>query len=357
MDSRERVLCACSLGIPDRVPRAIGLEHGFAQTVINMIKTEDPDIDTSDLDLDSYFKNDSRYVGIGPTRMNTDFSIYFDRTGLEFDEWGCAKRWDNSRHYAEYFYPLAGADSVEEIDSYPWPDYFENYRYEGMDADVKRLHDKGLAVLGGPSAFFEIAWQIRSMERLMEDMVLDPAMADAVYERILERNIRYAQECARADVDILFLGDDVAMQTGLMMSPDLWRRYLGRSMKCVIDAAKKIKPDILAWYHSDGDITQLIPDLIDAGINILNPLQPECVDADYIKKQYGGRLAFWGAIGVQSVIPFGTPDEVYAHVCSQIKILGKNGGFVAAPSHVLERDTPLENLKAMIKAIDDCGTY
>jgi len=351
------LLTACRLGVPDRIPRAIVFEHGFAADVKQMLRKENPNLDVESLDLAEYFKTDPRWVYIRPTREKHDFDRYFERHDLAFDEWGRGRKWDDTRHYAEYFYPLAKVESIAEIESYPWPDYFEKYRYAGIAEEVAGLHAKGFAVLGGPCAFFEIAWQIRSMERLMEDMLLNPEMAQALYDRILERNVRFARECALAGVDILYLGDDVAMQNGLMMSRELWRKYLGTGMRAMINAAHEVKPDMLTWYHSDGDIAALVPDLIDVGLNILNPVQPECCDAEFLKKTYGNKLAFWGGLGVQSILPFGTPEEVREHVRWQIKIMGTDGGYVVAPSHILERDTPWENFKAMIQAIDEFGQY
>jgi uroporphyrinogen decarboxylase len=113
----------------------------------------------------------------------------------------------------------------------------------------------------------------------------------------------------------------------------------------------------LIWYHSDGNITGLIPDLIEVGVEILNPIQPECVDQARVKREYGHRLAFWGGLGVQSVLPFGTPDEVRSHVKGVIEALGADGGLVVGPAHVLERDTPIENILAMKQAIDEYGEY
>lgn len=357
MTSRERLLTACRLGVPDRIPRAINFEHGFAAVVKQMLRKENQHLDGNSLDLAEYFKTDPRWVYICPTNKKADFYRYFERDDIEFDEWGLGKKWDNTRHYAEYFYPLVNAETLADIEAYPWPDYFEDYRYEGLADKVGQFHKRGFAVLGGPCAFFEIAWQIRSMERLMEDMLLNPEMAHAVYDRILERNVRYARECALAGVDILYLGDDVAMQKGLMMSRELWRKYLGQGMRAMIRAAREVKPNILSWYHSDGDIAPLVPDLIEAGVNILNPVQPECCDAEFLKRTYGDRLAFWGGLGVQSVIPFGTSDQVREHVRKQIEKLGRGGGYVVGPSHVLERDTPWGNFMAMVKAINDFGLY
>jgi uroporphyrinogen decarboxylase len=357
MTCRERMLTACRRGVPDRVPRALEFEHGFATSVRKRLARDTRDCDEARIDLEGHFRNDARRVRLNPPRTPGDFSRYFNRTNVEIGEWGNGQIWDSTRHYAEYIYPLANAERVSQIDEYPWPDWLESYRYEGLVERVADLKRRGFAVCGGPGAYFELAWQIRSMERLMEDMLLNEKMAFAVYDRILERNVRYARECARAGVDILYLGDDVSMQTGLMMSVGVWRKYLAPGMRAVITAAREIKPDMLVFYHSDGNITDLVPDLIEVGLDILNPVQPECVDPAQLKRTFGGKLAFWGGLGVQSIIPFGSAAEVREHVRSMIEVLGRGGGYVVAPSHWLERDTPWENLLAMVAAIDEYGSY
>jgi uroporphyrinogen decarboxylase len=141
------------------------------------------------------------------------------------------------------------------------------------------------------------------------------------------------------------------------MSKKLWRQWFGPRLQRVIQAAKEIKPEIIIQYHSDGKINDLVPDLIAAGVEVLNPVQPECVDHRWIKATYGNQIAFWGGLGVQSVLPFGTPDEVRQHTRQVIETLGAGGGLVVGPSHVIERNTPLENIFAMLEAMDEYGVY
>jgi len=343
--------------VPDRVPRYMGFEDGLVPVIRAAIAREQPGLDPETIDLDKHFRCDPRWVWPNAPRRVNDFSRYFRDAGIEWDEWGRGRKWDATRHYAEFLYPLKDAETTAEFAEYPWPDLLEDYRYEGIADQVHALQEQGFPVLGGPSETFEKAWQVRSMERLMEDMLLNPELAHACLDPVVERNVRIAQQCARAGADILFLGDDVATQRGLMMSVETWRQYLGPAMTSIIHAAREIKPDILVWYHSDGNITELVPDLIRVGLDILNPVQPECVDAAFLKRTYGDRLAFWGGLGVQSVLPFGTPEEVREHVRRMIAVLGESGGYVVAPSHMLERDVSYANLKAMVQAIDDFGSY
>jgi uroporphyrinogen decarboxylase len=223
---------------------------------------------------------------------------------------------------------------------------------------VGELQARGLAVIGGlEETVFEIAWQLRSMERLFGDIFDHDEKAAVLLDKITDRRVATAQAYASAGVDILALGDDVAMQNGLLMSKKMYRQWFKPRLARVILAARERNPDVKIWYHSDGKINDLIPDLIEAGVEILNPVQPECVDPTWVKATYGGELAFSGGLGVQSVLPFGTPVEVRAHVRETIHALGAGGGLIVGPSHVIERDVPLENILAMLAAIDEYGAY
>jgi uroporphyrinogen decarboxylase len=351
MTSRERVLTASRRGKPDRVPRDLQFERRVSTMMQEFYGTED---------LIAATRSDVIDVGPKQTRFPQDYARYFSRGDVTWDEWGRGRVWDAEDHYAEYLYPLENAETVDEILNYPWPDLEEPYRYESLGEDVANIQKKGYAVRGSADVsetVFEIAWQLRSMDRLFQDMFHDEEMAAALLDQIILRNTAQAQAYARAGVDILYVGDDVAMQTGLMISRKLWRKWLGPRLGGVIQAAREIKPDILVQYHSDGKINDLIPDLIQAGVDILNPVQPECVDHHWVKEQFGDKLAFNAGLGVQSVLPFGTAEEVKKHVHEVIDILGAGGGLIIGPSHVIERDTPLENILAMIEAIDEYGVY
>lgn len=204
---------------------------------------------------------------------------------------------------------------------------------------------------------FETAWQLRGMTQLFEDIHHNDEKAEYLLNHITTYREASARAFAKAGADIIFLGDDVAMQTGLMISPRMYRQWFKPYLTRVIQAAKQVNPDVLIQYHSDGMINKLVPDLLEAGIDILNPVQPECVDHVWIKQTYGDQLAFCGGIGVQSVLPFGKPEEVRQHVRGVIQTLGVDGGLIIAPSHVIERDVSIENIEAMLSAIDEFGRY
>jgi uroporphyrinogen decarboxylase len=349
MTSRERVLAAARRQQPDRVPRTIPIEEAVYKRLCEQLGVSN---------LGRAFKDDHYWVGPRPTHLSQEFGAYFSRPGVTWDEWGRGRIWDERHQYAEYLYPLQNAQTVAEILAYPWPDYAASYRFEGLQEDVSAAQRQGLAVVGGlQETIFEIAWQLRSFDILFEDIIAQDEKAQVVLDQITAQRVTAARSYALAGVDILSLGDDVAMQERLLMSPKMWRQWLRPRLAQVINAAREIKPDILIWYHSDGKINDLVPDLIEVGVDILNPVQPECVDHAWIKGAYGDRLTFCGGLGVQSVLPFGTPEQVREHVRQTITALGGGGGLIVGPSHVIEMDTPIENIFAMLSAIDEFGVY
>jgi uroporphyrinogen decarboxylase len=165
-----------------------------------------------------------------------------------------------------------------------------------------------------------------------------------------------AERYAAAGCDVLSLGDDVSTQLTMMMKVATWREFIKPRLAKVIEAAKKVKPDILIFYHGDGNLQAIIPELIEIGVEILNPVQPECMDPVTIKKQYGDRLSFWGAIGTQTVMPFGTPQQV-REVCEKmIQEVGRGGGLGLAPTHVLEPEVPWENIQSFVDVVKEHNT-
>jgi uroporphyrinogen decarboxylase len=150
-------------------------------------------------------------------------------------------------------------------------------------------------------------------------------------------------------VDILRLGDDVTCQNGWIFGRDNYRKYFKERHKNIVDAAKKIKPDILVFLHSDGKVYELVPELIDVGIDILNPVQPECNDLNKIVDDFGQKISFWGGIGTQTTMPFGSPEEVEKKTIETAGILGKYGNLLLAPTHILEPEVPWENVTTFVK--------
>ena len=152
-------------------------------------------------------------------------------------------------------------------------------------------------------------------------------------------------------VDMIWTGDDMGMQTGMLISPRIWRKFFKARMANFIASLKAINPQVKVAYHSDGNIFAIIPDLIEIGLDVLNPIQPACMDPVQLKKSFGDRLCFWGSMDEQYTLPFGTPEQVRQEVLTRLRTLGKNGGLILGPTHHVQLDTPMENFWAMINTI------
>jgi uroporphyrinogen-III decarboxylase len=201
------------------------------------------------------------------------------------------------------------------------------------------------------TTIFECAWALRGYEHLLTDFLLNPGMA----ERILDMPFRYhltaAEKLVEMGVDMIWLGDDVGGQSSMLFSPDLWRKFLKPRMAQITASLKRLNPRLKVAYHSDGMIYPIIADLIDIGVDVLNPIQPGAMDPSRLAEDFGADLCFWGSIDIQHTLPFGSPAEVEAEVRSRIKTLGEKGGLILGPTHNLQLDTPMENFWAMVDTI------
>jgi len=219
-----------------------------------------------------------------------------------------------------------------------------------MKQAVEEVHTRGLVAETVVGHMYENAWQVRGYEEFLTDMHDAPERCEYILDRFAERNERIAAVAGRAGADMLLTGDDVANQSTLMFSKEMWRRFMKPRWARVFAAARAGNPHIQIWYHSDGNITSIIPDLIEIGVTILHPLQPECLDLEPLKKAFGTQLVFEGTIGTQSTMPFGSPDEVRRVVRERKRTLGDDGALILAPTHVLEPEVPLENIEAFVDA-------
>ncbi len=351
MSPRERVRTAMRREVPDRVPKEAGFTPAIQELFRERTGSENPA---------EYFGMERRTVGFRAWEESRDFTPWYPEgvpEGTVFNDYGSGRVPSDFYHFTSRIYPLERATTIEELEEYPWPDYTPEHRHEHLEDAVAELHAEEWFVAGGVGHIWEMAWQLTRMEKLMEDMTLNPEFAAYIFDRICEDRAFQARRYAEAGADMIACGDDIGMQDRLMMSPKMWREWLKPRWRKVIKAAKDANPDCLAWYHSDGDIREVIPDLIEIGFDILNPIQPECMDPAALKRQYGDQIAFWGCIGTQTTMPFGTPEDVRESVRWTIEHVGAGGGLLVAPTRVLEPDVPWENIVAMFEAVDEYGAY
>jgi len=353
MTGLERVDTAMRRRTPDRVPAVLyGELIGYVPAVTEMLAQHCGKTLPRD-----YFGFDITAVSPAPTRQTSDFSAYLPSTpGTVIDEWGVGWEHGDYLHYARILHSMEPLTSTE-LREYPFPDLDADYRYENVSAQIRHWHDNGLAAACFPGSIFEQAWFLRGMPQLFADIANAPEDATFLLDRITDIVAGAAARLAAAGLDLLILGDDIATQNGMMMSLDMYRAVFKPRLTRVIHAAKDAKPDIHVFYHSDGNVWDAIPDLIDAGITVLNPVQPECVDPAAVKREFGDRLAFFGTMSVQRTFPFGTPDDVKNEVKLRMETIGNGGGLLLAPTHVLQPDTPWENIVAFFQAIEEYGYY
>ena len=355
---RERILTACRRGQPDLVPYIFSVTPPMQATF---------ERETGGADIAEYFEFDCRSVGIGPTRKQSDFRPYFADRALApntcIDEWGVAETPPTqddpmTRHFRQRLSPLRHATTIAEVDAFPLPDLDADYRFAGMAAKVAAYKSRGLAVQGGLGfSTFDYSWLIRGMDQFMMDMVSHTPMAEAIMDRVLAVLRNTVRKYVAAGIDIAIWGEDVGTERAMMMSPRLWRRMIKPRFQSMIQAAKEVNPEVVIWYHSCGHIEPIIPDLIEIGVEVLNPIQPEAMDPARLKALYGDRLAFWGGVSVQRTMPFGAPSQVRAEVKERIETVGRDGGFVIAPAHTLEPEVPWQNVLAFVEAALDYGRY
>lgn len=354
MIPRERLLTALSRRTPDRVPYTLS----FNREAIKIYQSE-----TRLENVLDAFRIQQDEVPIGFRESKCDLARYAEfhgelKPGTYFNEWGTAFEPGSNPAFDHVTPPLTGERTAKEITDYPLSDLTADYRHCDLDERVKAVQDQGLAAHGAMAmTIFEVAWQIRGFDELLMGFLTNEEATTVLVDRITDLRVFQARRFAEAGVDILHVGDDVGMEDRMILSPDVWRTWMKPRLARVIQSALDVNPDLFIHYHSDGYVEPIIPDLIEIGINVLNPVQPECMDPVKLKHQYGDRLAFWGTMGTQTTMPFGTPDEVRRVVKRMVETVGAGGGLVLAPTHTLEPEVPWENVVALVEAVEEYGRY
>jgi len=351
MSPRERVLTALDGGTPDRVPCALAFYPvRFARLVPRSLRRGNPvDVHFVELPLSSEEKALAKRVEKLPydTRLGSPGQV------LTYRRWGYHPESPDARN------PLMHAQTLNDLRAFPFPDVSGSRPADRLHAEVADWHARGLAVggnlphLGGE--LFESAWRLRGLQNFLLDMVERPQWADYLLDRLTALARRNAQTLAGGGVDVLALDDDVGMPGTMFMSPALWRRFFKLRMAEIITAARIVKPDLRVLYHSEGCIEPILDDLIEIGVNALNPLQPEHMDARAVRERYGSRLALWGTVGSHTTFSFGTPQQIHDEVRMRIETLGRAGLILCPAYDIDEPDIPRENIAAFLDAVHRYG--
>ena len=256
------------------------------------------------------------------------------------------------------FHPLAAVDTLEHLAEYPFPDFPGSGADGRLQDKVEVLKAEGYTVLGQMSqTILETAYNMRGLEQLMIDFYEHPQYVEFLFQRIAENRHFQARRFAEAGVDILRIGDDIATQRGLLLSPELYRERIKPYHASVIAEARRVNPSIEVKYHSDGNLTALLPDLIDIGVTIINPVQPECMDLARVKREFGTELVLWGCMPGQSVFAHGSRDDVQRHLRFLMEYVAPGGGLVVKFTNFLITDKSLENLQVFFEVFCESCKY
>lgn len=310
-----------------------------------------------------YFREgDIRYVGTEPAGDRERFATYLPDLPAEAEVscWGVGRiaLQNTQGHHAghRYFHPLADVDTVAGLDAYPWPDLSTARDPHDLRAEVKALHEAEFAVVGNASqTVLETAYLMRGIDRLFLDFYERPDYVDALFAKLTEQ--RLAQMCmlAVAGVDAVRIGDDIATQEALMISLPMYRERLKPHHAAAVRAAREVAPNLPIAYHSDGNITALLPDLIEIGVTAINPVQPECMDLRAVSREFGSDLALWGCTPVQSIYAHGTPDQVREHTRLLFEGIAPARGLIVQFMNIVITPHVLRSLAAFFEEFAERG--
>lgn len=331
MTPRERVELALSHQETDLTPYSLEFDLNTRESLVELAGDE-----RFDRDLEHHFA----YVGIGypETAARVDRNHYTDAFGVIWEEailgeLGVVRD------------PILREPSLQ---GYQFPATQVPGLFDDFGVRVVEAVESGRWVSWGIGfSLYERAWSLRGIEGFLLDMVEHPEFAHALLDRICEFNVELIEQACQYPIDMVRFGDDWGSQRELIMGPALWREFIKpRFARMVEAAASRGKRTFL---HSDGDIYEIIPDLIEVGLTVLNPVQPDVMDIYQVKREYGKDIAFHGGVSVQHFLPDSTAAEVRTGVRRLIAEVGAGGGFVIAPTHSLGNDIPPENLLVLLE--------
>lgn len=239
--------------------------------------------------------------------------------------------------------------SPDNIENYKFPDIDYVFDQQKVIESIKQNTENCFCMASLGFSLFERAWTMAGMENLLIAMVSDKKYAHKLFDKILQYNMQILEKLCNFPLDGIIIGDDWGQQTGLIMGPHLWHQFIEPRIKQMYGFVKSKKKYV--FIHSCGKVDELFPFLIEAGLDVFNPFQPEVMDIFEIKRKYGSKLSFYGGISTQRLLPFGTVQQTKDEVRRLIEEIGKNGGYIAAPSHSIPYGAKVENIAAMIEVL------
>ncbi len=315
------------------------------------------------------FDVDFRRVSLRPP---DGFQTIVHPDGAWTDEWGITKRkvghysarLGRIVYYAEMVNPPLAEASVADLETYPWPDPYDPGRYRGLAEEVQYLYentDYALVASAIGQGILEQAQWLRGPQQFLMDLLVSKEFALRLIEKVLEFQLAVMEryiEIVGPYVQMVETSDDYGTQVGSLISPALYREMLQPSHRRLVETIKG-KTKAKVFLHSCGSISDILEDLIDAGVDVINPVQPlaKSMDSYALKKRFGKRIVFHGGIDVQRVLPYGSVEDVREEVKRRIQAFGPGGGYILAPAHNIQDDVPPENAIALFEAAHQYGQY
>ena len=376
LTARDRVRRALNFEEPDRVPTdlgttvATGITKGAYHELIKYLELPESTVRVNYLMFQTVTVDhqvldklgvDFRPVYYRPPAQNRGS---WGKDDSYTNEWGIiVRRPVGGLYYDIVHHPLRELD-VEDLEYYPWPDPLDPGRFAGIAEEARELYENTNYALIGPGlegGFFELAWYLRGFDQFLMDLLINKKFAHNLLRRLLNYRKamlgRYLEETGKY-LDVVYYGDDIAIQTGPMMSIDTYREMLKPYQKELFSFIKE-RTDAKIFYHTCGNVEPYLEDLIEINLDIINPIQVSArsMDTRLLKEKYGKRLVFWGGVDSQQVLPFGTENDVEEEVKKRIRDLAPGGGYVLNPVHNVQPDVPPRNLVKVFESARKYGVY
>ncbi len=379
MTPRERVLTAIHHQEPDRVPIILGTSNATGikmrpyQRLKECLGIQAPDRYIYDWpELGTALPDEATLE-----RLHSDARGVLDRFPAQVyarnrarephspfvDDWGGGQMEIEPGVWYPGGHPMPDATTIEELEKYPWPDMDDPTRVAHIHAAARRLREANqYAIIGTPWLLFpfERAHELQGLDNFLLNMSLYPDFAQALLVKIgslCQKMMGHFLDAIGDDIDIVKIGDDLGTQNNLLISPDMYREML-KPVHADLIAFIKRRTKAKVFFHTDGDVFDLIPDFVEIGVDILNPIQTSAgkmANLAELKKRYGDQLTFCGAVDTQRVLPHGTPAQVRDEVRRVIEILAPGGGYLLASVHTIMNEVPPENILAMVDAAVEFG--
>lgn len=355
MNSRERFLQTINRKVPDRAPVFATLTPRVAQKMseylkVNYEKPLDSMLSTRASHMDLLVKLGNDAVGIA-TCAPDNFPAKTLENGLIENEWGMIFK-PMGLYNEFYIYPLASAETAEDIANHKFPDPLAKGRWDEAEKTVAKYGKTHGIIADLETTLFETAWYLVGLEKFLMDLMLEAEYINPLLDKIQEIHTFYGRKMIELGADVLWCGDDFGTQQSQIMDLETFRKYFKPRFKQMFKEFKKVNPNIKLAWHSCGAFSPFIPDFIEIGLDIVNPLQPMAVgmEPEILKRKFGNQIIFFGGICVQDLLPNKTPAEIKAEIIRRKNILGENGGYIVAPAHNIQDDTSIENILAFFEA-------